>query len=167
MREVDFIISIRSLRPMVGRRHDGSEHSQPARFASWSLVFSVKSSLFLFAIRVVELRLFPLSHQATGGKRSHRAHCVIVYDLLAIDHGCEELRIAARMYRIGAQGIERLAGVAGDGGGIGRIWPANPCASVSAMMRVAAPDGTASSPPLPFATTVDLWLIGSPPLPGP
>ena len=47
---------------MVGRRHDGSEHSQPARFASWSLVFSVKSSLFLFAIRCSQLRPFPRFH---------------------------------------------------------------------------------------------------------
>ena len=38
------------LEPTVSRRHDGSEQSQPARFAIWSLVFSEKSSRFFFAI---------------------------------------------------------------------------------------------------------------------
>lgn len=37
---------------MVERRHDGSEQSQPARFAIRSLVFSVNSSLFLLAIEL-------------------------------------------------------------------------------------------------------------------
>lgn len=35
---------------MVGRRHDGSEQSQPARFAIWSLVFAVNSSLFFLVM---------------------------------------------------------------------------------------------------------------------
>lgn len=35
--------------PTVGARQVGNEHSQPARFAIWSLVFSVKSSLLFFA----------------------------------------------------------------------------------------------------------------------
>ena len=38
------------LAPIVNRRHDGSEQCQPARFAIWSLVFSVNSSRFVFAI---------------------------------------------------------------------------------------------------------------------
>src|SRR5258706_5532338 len=36
------------LEPIVGWRHDGSEQSQPARFAIWFLVFSVNSSRFFF-----------------------------------------------------------------------------------------------------------------------
>src|ERR1700744_3616570 len=36
---------------MVARRHDGSDQSHPALFGSWFLVFSEKSSLFLFAMR--------------------------------------------------------------------------------------------------------------------
>src|SRR5437870_1904156 len=38
------------LEPIVGLRHNGSEQSQPARFAICSLVFSEKSSRFFFAI---------------------------------------------------------------------------------------------------------------------
>src|ERR1700677_690075 len=52
------------------------------------------------------------------GNRSHR---LIEFHPLAVDHDRDEAIVALAVHRVGAQGIERLARLAGDVSMIGRI----------------------------------------------
>ena len=55
------------------------------------------------------------------GERGHGAHGFVEFRLLAVDHGRDEIRIAASVHRIGMQGVEGLARLAGEIVGIGGI----------------------------------------------